>query len=206
MTKELEYTIIFISGVAIGAASSWYLTKDKYEKYANEEINKIRRYYLKKSAKKEETITAYPMEATEIAKGTVDVASFEEPVEVMLENIVEVLEDYGADPEIPEHKTESIYEIEGIDFGEFDNYECITLTYYILDNVLCDDMMKPLDDREAIVGNFDFESFKVTDCIYIRNDNLHSDYEVIMEDGKYSDYILKHPSDSTIPFYLDEEE
>lgn len=203
MTKELEYTLIFVSGVAIGAASAWYFTKDKYEKYANEEINEVRKYYLKK---REKIDNIEVIDASEITTGTIDVTSFEEPVGSLLENLAEVLEDYGGDPEIPEHKEESIYEIDGIDFGEFDNYECITLTYYILDNVLCDDMMQPLDDRKAIVGNFDFEKAYITDCIYIRNDNLHSDYEVLMQDSKYSDYILKHPSDSTIPFYLDNEE
>lgn len=209
MTKELEFSLIFVSGAITGAVTSWFIVKDKYEKQAREEIDKIRKHYLAKKVIREEV----PAKEV-VAPYILDSNKSNESLAGTFEYIGDILEDYHAVTDIASmHPSSTVFvpsivEIDGDYFGEFDDYECITLTAFLGDGVICDDMMEPLDDRKSIVGNFDPNDGEETidGCRYIRNDHLRCDYEIVIEDGSYSDYILKHPSDSPIQIIDEEEE
>lgn len=46
--SKLSTILSFVIGASIGAAATWYITKDKYEKIATEEINSTREVYRNK--------------------------------------------------------------------------------------------------------------------------------------------------------------
>lgn len=73
-------------------------------------------------------------------------------------------------------------------------YSQSTLTYYMGDDTLADDRDKIMDDasRLLIVGTH-LSDFGVMsndpNAVYIRNHKLHSDFEVVKRDDKYSEVV-----------------
>ena len=53
IAKDIALVVI---GAAAGFAGGWLLTKRKYEKQAEEDINDIREYYMERDAKKSKEI------------------------------------------------------------------------------------------------------------------------------------------------------
>ena len=73
-------------------------------------------------------------------------------------------------------------------FGEDCEYETITLTRYS-DGVVADENDEPLDDFEDVIGT-DWENRfgeYEPDAVYVRNDILKADYEILRDNRKYSD-------------------
>ena len=82
------------------------------------------------------------------------------------------------------------YEISEEEFGEFDDYTTIGLTYYS-DGIVADERDLPLDDMERIIGTNWQDDFD-TIC-YIRNDALKCDYEITSDPRLYSDILKESP-------------
>lgn len=74
---------------------------------------------------------------------------------------------------------------------EHDAYEGVTFTYYEEDDVLCNERDDAIDeaDRERIVGETNLERFGHgsgdSDIVYIRNDQLSMDIEVVRSEGSF---------------------
>jgi hypothetical protein len=86
------------------------------------------------------------------------------------------------------------YVISPDEFGEFYDYEKISLTYYA-DQVLADEDDELVEDIEETVG---FESLNAfgeyeDDSVFVRNDRLKCDYEILLDQRKYSDVIKRRP-------------
>lgn len=73
------------------------------------------------------------------------------------------------------------------EFGEFHDYETITLIYYS-DGVLVDDNDEIIDEPDEIVGEGNLERFGEFDdnSLHIRNDQLKCDYEILKDKTTYS--------------------
>ncbi|HZK46450.1 MAG TPA: hypothetical protein VFC64_00760, partial [Atopostipes sp.] len=86
------------------------------------------------------------------------------------------------------------YVIPPEEFGEFDNYEKIGLTYYA-DQVLTDDDDKSVEDIEDTVGFDSLNHFGEyeDDSVFVRNDRLKCDYEILLDQRNYSDVIVRIP-------------
>lgn len=96
---------------------------------------------------------------------------------------------------------ESKYEVEGsgyvINPDEFGNrdYDMITLEYYS-DDVLADENMVPVDN---ISGLFSYKAIthlrkfvnSTLSCVYIRNDEMQADYEVMLRDCEFSEVATR---------------
>ena len=74
------------------------------------------------------------------------------------------------------------------EFGEFDDYETISLTYYA-DGVLTDDMDEPIEDVDGLVGVDSLSHFGEyeDDSVFVRNDRMKADYEILSDLRNYSD-------------------
>lgn len=72
-------------------------------------------------------------------------------------------------------------------------YEQTTLTYYAGDDILSDDQDKPVEDSERTVGNLNLQRFghgsKDPKMVYIRNDRMEMDFEVLHDDGKFAELV-----------------
>lgn len=77
--------------------------------------------------------------------------------------------------------------------NEFD-YEQISLTYFAEDDVLVDQHEKPIEEIDKIVGEGNLLRFghgsKDNRIVYVRNNHLSYDFEVIKKDSSYSKDVL----------------
>lgn len=69
-------------------------------------------------------------------------------------------------------------------------YIQVTYTFYAGDDVLADEEEMPVDEVEKLVGNHNLDKFghrsKDPRVVYIRNDKLDMDFEILKHDGTYA--------------------
>ena len=82
--------------------------------------------------------------------------------------------------------SEKPYVISPDEFGEFEDYEKISLIYYN-DGVLTDENNEIVDDINEIVGEDSLKHFGEyeEDSVFVRNDKLKCDYEILYDLRKY---------------------
>lgn len=192
MNKMSTNMFIFAVGAAIGSAVAWLYAKKYYERIANEEIESMKEWLArrveeqdKEKEDKSETPVQNPA-APSIKPDLMDYASkvrdlgyvdysrrMEEKEEMDSEEEVDDTDDY-------------IYVIKPEIFGEED-YEEVSLTYYA-DGVLTDEQDNPIEDVAGMVGA-DYASHfgeYEDDSVFIRNDRLRTDFEILADQRKYS--------------------
>ena len=192
MGDSVKNFIIFAAGSAIGSVITWNFVKAKYEQIANEEITSVKDTY----AKKLEEIRDHEIEDE---LGEDDEDDFyeedkdeEEFSEGDMENYYDAVREYEHNDYDNSTKNElevdKPYVISPEEFGEFDNYEQISLTYYD-DGYLADDMDDLVEDVEDIIGweLLNHIGEYEEDAIHIRNDSLKTDYEILRVMDRYSD-------------------
>lgn len=80
------------------------------------------------------------------------------------------------------------YIISPEEFGESGNYTQISLTYYS-DGVLADDEDEIIEDIDDTVGEDFADHFGdyEDDSVFVRNDRLRCDYEILKDNRSYHD-------------------
>lgn len=80
------------------------------------------------------------------------------------------------------------------DFGMLDEYEEVSLLYFN-DGVLTDEDLELVDDVEKTVGKHSLEHFGEyeEDSVFVRNDQLKCDFEILKDLRNYSDAIKTIP-------------
>lgn len=176
--------LVFVTGAAIGSAVTWKLVKTKYEKIAQEEIESVREVYSQRSVK----------EKTEEAADEVEVT--EEPEDYINESIEqakEISKKYGyvreSEREEEEEKTDMSKPrvISPEEFGE-EGYPCISLTYYD-DGVVTNEHGKIVTNTDELIGKDFADHFGEyeDDSVFIRNDDMEIDYEILKDLRAYSE-------------------
>lgn len=73
------------------------------------------------------------------------------------------------------------------------DYTQVTLTYFAGDRILIDDADQPIEEVDRVVGKHNMERFghKSGDprVVYVRNDKLQADYEIMLHDGTYAETV-----------------
>jgi hypothetical protein len=82
------------------------------------------------------------------------------------------------------------YVITPEEFGERDDYETASLTYFA-DGILADDTDQMVEDVDDTVGTDSLTHFGEyeDDSVFVRNDDLKCDYEILLDVRKYADVI-----------------
>lgn len=77
-------------------------------------------------------------------------------------------------------------------FAEETGWSQTTLTWYDGDDVLCDERNEPVRKHEEVIGeNIRFgHGSGDPNVVYIRNENIQAEYEVILDPGSYSIEVL----------------
>jgi multidrug efflux pump subunit AcrA (membrane-fusion protein) len=88
-----------------------------------------------------------------------------------------------------------IPEEEYMEDDEVSGYSKLTITYWEEDDTLCDEREAIIPDIEGTVGAINLHSFdesgsKAKDVIYVRNDRLKADYEIVRVKQSYSKVVL----------------
>lgn len=99
--------------------------------------------------------------------------------------------DYEA--ELARRKGDRPYLITLDEFSESE-YDSATLTYYEEDDVLLDEQEDPIPDPDKIVGDDNLLRFgqgsKDKNVVYVRNDSLELDYEILRSKNSYAQDVL----------------
>lgn len=215
--NQAKVAAIFLTGVAIGGGGTyWAVTKQlkgKYEFLLDKEIEDVKSHYKivrekdkydspedllaerkEKEAAKDEYITkvsAYEIETERNIGGTNPASSGTNTEE-------RSIFDY-ATTKSPGGETLKTQETPyGVTYDEFDgeneNYTKNTLTYYRGDDTVADEVDDIVDDVEELIGKDGLELFgsdpNQPDVAYIRNDKLHADYEVLLEERGYNEVVV----------------
>ena len=93
-----------------------------------------------------------------------------------------------------EAETKDPYVISSDEFGFFDDYEEITLTYYA-DDILADDQDRIIEDKESIIGRDALSRLTNTDdeTVYVRNEKLKVDYEICYDYKQFAEVMDEQP-------------
>ena len=206
MNNKFIVFMMFIFGAAVGSAVTYKYVKEKYEQIAQEEIDSVKELFSKRGIEDrddEPKDTSNIRSRAEMAKDKPSVAEYAAKLrEQGYTNYSNpgTVADEDAEPDSEkEEENESMsndkpYTISPEEFGEMYDYEKISLTYYA-DGILADDDDELVDDIEEVVGAESLTKFGEyeDDSVFVRNDRLKCDYEILLDQRKYSDVIQKGP-------------
>jgi len=84
-------------------------------------------------------------------------------------------------------------------FGDEMDCTQTTITYYAGDNILCDERDTPIYNPEKIVGHLIFgHGSNDPNVVYVRNEKLQAEYEVLLDHGHYQVEILGQQIDEEL--------
>ena len=177
MNNAFSKILIFAAGAAVGSAVTWKLVKTKYEQIANEEIESVKEFFGRGKNKEEESEEVYEVFADGVLK-----------------EVEKICEENGytnysnTKKEEEEMDIDAPYVIAPEEFGELDDYETETLTYY-KDKVLADDWDNKIENVDDLVGEESLTHFGEyeEDSVYVRNDTTKTDYEILLDERNFSD-------------------
>lgn len=196
----MKYTngIVFLLGAAVGSVATWYGVKKHYEQIAQEAIDSVKAVYSSRKVPKYEGSSTSDEEKTEIH------GAFEKDSDIMeyaKRLSQEGYTNYSNSESVHEQPSpaktgdfKSPYVIEPEQFGEFDDYDQISLTYYA-DGVLADDNDQLVEDVVETVGPEALSHFGEfdDDSVYVRNERLRVDYEILRDLRTYDDVLESKP-------------
>ncbi len=210
---KLSTVIAFFAGAAVGGATVWYITKERYAQLAEEEINSVKEAYAHREQKKEkvdEVMQWYRGEGedTDEPKTPVVTAKLAEkesiseyakrvqngaPMEYS-KTVVPPKAETREEPVQSENSGDVPYVISPDEFDELDGYTPISLTYFA-DGVLADEYGVIVDNVEEIVGDGlnHFGEYE-EDAVYVRNDAKRCDYEILKDERKYAEFRKTLPT------------
>lgn len=195
--KQGLYFATFAIGAAIGSVVTWYCAKKKYEKIAQEEIDSVKEVFAKKESESQAKtmtevgeraeigINAGIRQAAEQAKDKEDVAKYAA--------LIHGYKGRAAGEAVDTKKEKYPYVIPPEEFGEFEDYEKISLTYYA-DGILADDNDDIVDGVEDIIGDAlsHFGEYE-DDSVFVRCDERKCDYEILLDQRAFSEIYDNGP-------------
>ena len=174
-----------------GSIVTWKILKTKYERIAQEEIDSVREVYASKIHKYEGPEQSEPVkdETPDVDVSQIGVAEY---VQLLQKQAYTETVDYQKVKE--EQMSMRPYVISPEDFGEHDDYETESLTYYA-DGTLTDGTDEPIEDVESLVGEDSLTHFGEfeDDSVFVRNDRLRTDFEILLDSRRYSDVVRRGP-------------
>lgn len=192
----LSKVLYFAVGAAIGSAATYFVVKTKYEELANQERIEREEYHKRMKEIGDKFVEGFENGIDSVDPETVesykDLASdyfrSEESGEVnMLDYYRKKVEERNKKKEEEEDMTYEHYVISPEEFGEV-GYNEVSLTYYA-DGVLTDEHDKEIseDGIERLIGKESLKHFGEyeDDSVFVRNDKLHTDYEILKDLRNY---------------------
>ena len=196
MNSKLLSFLAFVMGASVGSLVTWKCVEKKYKQIAQEEIDSVKETYAKMRKDDLEAKQADLEEAK--AKLHSDASEKVETPEVKPEEVKEY-EDVIARHNYTSYSnninekggdvmTDRPYIIPPEDFGDYPDYETISLTYYN-DKVLTDEYNEIVDDIDDLIGEDSLNHFGEyeDDSVFVRNDALKVDYEILLDPANYRD-------------------
>ena len=174
---------IFGLGAVAGTFAGWTVAKSRYQREKEEEIVSAREAFRAMLEERKPDLKEY---AKTVVK-TGYAQHFDPPVQEPEEETApmeEAMKNHGETP----------YIITPEEFGSQYDYDPVSLTYYA-DGVLTDDNDEEVDDIADIVPVDFAEHFGEyeDDSVYVRNDRLCHDYEILRDERTYASIRTRKP-------------
>jgi hypothetical protein len=204
MNNAIKNILILGGGIGIGAFSMKMYLEKKCEAMLQEEIASVKEVYERKNERAERKL------------GKKTEAAERDKVVLMKKDIYEKkAKRYAGDEEDPEHTEyenmsrpskndpEAPYVISYEEFAEeMNNFEKLTLNYYEDDDVLTDEEDGVVTDVIGVVGDDALTSFgdrsEDPEVVYVRNEKLETDYEVIRLSKSFAKDVLGYDPDDGV--------
>ena len=211
MNQTVSNVIMFVVGATIGSVTTYFVMKPKYDKLIEEEQASLSEVYKRYEKRNKEV------------KPVSEVLDTEDYIETVSQDGKPELNDlvrgagYKTDytgfyPKKETKKRKKVvkkvetqddpYVVPPEEFGEKqddagEDYDKITLHFYS-DKVLTDDLHDPVEDVETTVGYDSLNHFGEYEdsTVFVRNDRLKTDFEILLELEKYSDVKARGPRGS----------
>jgi hypothetical protein len=201
MSNPSKNLLVLTAGITIGAVSTFFLTKkalaEQFERDLTQQIQEVKDYYklLRKEAPYDTPEQVQEINYQELIDSykndTKDIKAMQEEIES--EDVYE--EEFSEDVETEEPIDKSKPYI--ISIGEFmseTEWEKMVVTYFELDDVLVDDREVVISNVDSVIGSDALTKFghksKDANVVYVRNEELEADYEVVRDPRSYSEVIL----------------
>ena len=185
MTNKTAYVVSLVVGALIGSAATWIFTKKYYEKISKDEIDSVKKEFSK--------MRNTSIETSDHEEKNNDISS--------LRDTSDKIEPYNyTDHSKKEEQDISVKEVQNVndpyvispdEYGEYMDYEQVSLTYF-RDGVLADeDTLEVIDDIAGTVGEDFADHFGEyeDDSVHIRNDVTRCEYEILADLRSYSDAL-----------------
>lgn len=186
MKRTMLNVLLFITGAATGSVVTWKLVETKYARIAQEEIDSVKEAFARDQKGNDENSTSDEAAENEDPEEP-------DPAEEDYEEYVKTVQTLGyIHEEGGAMMGDKPYVIPPEEFGEKEGYGTESLVYF-KDSVLADDMDHRIEDVEAMVGVESLTHFGQyeDDSVFVRNDRLKTDFEILLDERFYAD-IKKH--------------
>lgn len=191
MNKPINF-LIFIVGATVGSVTTWFYLKNKYEQITQDEIDSAKETFFNRNTDFSET--AEDIDIRTKADNAKEKPSVVEYATRLREYNYMNYSETKKEEEKESMSADAPYVITPEEFGDIDDYDNISLTYYA-DQILADDNDELIENVEDVVGFESLNSFGEyeDDSVFVRNDILKCDYEILLDHRKYIDIVNKKP-------------
>jgi hypothetical protein len=205
LNNAIKNALLLTSGLAIGGVAGYFATKKmlevKFENELSEQISEVKEYY--KLLRKEDEFSTPETVPTVNYEKIIKEYSQETDEEETDVDEPESVEEVEYTEEVEERNTDLPYIISVEEFMlDRPNYDKNTVTYFDVDDVLCDEREQVIPDVENMVGNEAFTKFGEksgdTKVVYVRNEKLEMDFEIILDTRSYSEVVLGFKDDEEV--------
>lgn len=185
MTNKTAYVVSFAVGALIGSSATWIFAKKYYEKISKDEIDSVKKEFSKMRnansepsdhEEKNNDISSLRDTSDKIEPYNYTDHSKKEEHDISVKEVQDVNDPYVISPD---------------EYGEYMDYEQVSLTYF-RDGVLADeDTLEVIDDIAGTVGEDFADHFGEyeDDSVHIRNDVTRCEYEILADLRSYSDAL-----------------
>jgi hypothetical protein len=197
--------VSFLAGAAFGVAVSKVAIEGKYAELADQEIEEAKQFYSRLNKTGDFSTPELVVENLELDEATEALHRYQgeedevDAIEKYLEDQDTIADptpddDWNYDVELSTRTDEVPYIIHLDEFmGHESEYDQCTFTYFEGDDVLADERDGHIDNPEKVIGpdNLKFgHGSKDNNIVYIRNDHLGLEFEVVRSQGKYVEEVL----------------
>lgn len=187
--KKWLNALMFVLGAAAGSLVTWKILEKKYQKIAQEEIDSVKEVYMKRNA----ALTNEVKKAHQYFETNNDPEQAAVKKTPVQEEYVRIVKEQGYSHE--DQSAEDICDAHVIspdEFGELDEYDTESLTYFNKDKVLWwDNRSKIVKNPAELLGPKALDSFGEyeDDSVFVRNDELKIDFEVLLDMRSYDEVL-----------------
>lgn len=187
MKNTLSKFLVFAFGAVVGSVVTWKVLDTKYKKIMDEEAESFRRAISERYSDEEEC-----EEEIDENQMTIDDYDGDDLVDFREYTKIVKNESYTNYSDIGKGSSESNeskpYVITPEEFADIDEYDTETLFYH-KDKILADTNGNLIEDVEGTVGHESLTTFGKyeDDSVFVRNDRLKTDFEVLLDERRYSD-------------------